>query len=95
PSLKIGLKFVEFIEYKFNILTSNLISYDRQVFFIFAINKAWFFLINNKILAGCSGQSGLVRWLHTVYSSTILFPLIKLRFLTISSAYYVLTKVTL
>lgn len=40
PSLKIGLKCVEVIEYKFNILTSNHISYDRQVFFIFAINKA-------------------------------------------------------
>lgn len=40
PSLKIGLKCVEVIEYKFNILTSNHISYDRQAFFIFAINKA-------------------------------------------------------
>lgn len=36
----IGLKCVEVIEYKFNILTSNHISYDRQAFFIFAINKA-------------------------------------------------------
>lgn len=40
PSLKIGLKCVEVIEYKFNILASNHISYDRQAFFIFAINKA-------------------------------------------------------
>lgn len=40
PFLKIGLKCVEVIEYKFNILTSNHISYDRQAFFIFAINKA-------------------------------------------------------
>ncbi len=73
PSLKIGLKCVEVIEYKFNILTSNHISYDRQAFFIFAINKAWAFLTNYKLLAGFSGQTGF-KSINTVYLYPVLSP---------------------